>query len=53
MKNINVPNRLTIIRIILTPVFLGLFLSKLEHHFLWGLIAFAVGSFTDFLDGKI
>ena len=53
MKNMNLPNRLTVIRIILTPVFLGLFLSKLEHHFLWGLIAFAVGSFTDFLDGKI
>ena len=49
----NLPNRLTVIRIILTPVFLGLFLSELEQHFLWGLIVFAVGSFTDFLDGKI
>ena len=49
----NVPNQLTIIRIILTPVFLGLFLSDIEHHFLWGLIVFAIGSFTDFLDGKI
>ena len=53
MKTMNLPNRLTVIRIILTPVFLGLFLSGLEHHFLWGLIVFAVGSFTDFLDGKI
>lgn len=53
MKNMNLPNQLTVIRIILTPVFLGLFLSDLKYHFLWGLIVFALGSFTDFLDGKI
>ena len=53
MKKINLPNLLTIVRIILTPIFLGLFLSDINHHFLWGLIVFAVGSFTDFLDGKI
>ena len=53
MKTMNLPNRLTIVRIILTPIFLGLFLSDIEHHFLWGLIVFAAGSFTDFLDGKI
>ncbi len=49
----NLPNRLTVVRIILTPVFLALFLSNIEHRFLWGLLVFAVGSFTDFLDGKI
>ncbi len=49
----NLPNKLTIIRIILTPVFLLLFLSDLPHNFLWGLIVFSLGSFTDFLDGKI
>lgn len=53
MKNMNLPNRLTIIRIILTPVFLAVFLSNIPNHFLWGLIIFAIGSFTDFLDGKI
>lgn len=53
MKNMNLPNRLTVVRIILTPLFLLLFLSGVEHHFLWGLLVFAVGSFTDFLDGKI
>lgn len=53
MKNMNTPNKLTIARIIITPIFLALFLSNLEHHFLWGLILFAIGSFTDFLDGKI
>lgn len=49
----NLPNKLTVIRIILTPVFLFLILSNIQHHFLWGLIVFAVASFTDFLDGKI
>lgn len=53
MKTMNLPNRLTVVRIILTPIFLGLFLSGIKHHFLWGLIVFALGSFTDFLDGKI
>lgn len=53
MKKLNIPNRLTVVRIILTPVFLALFLSDVEHKFLWGLIVFAAGSFTDFLDGKI
>ena len=53
MKNMNVPNQLTIIRIVLTPVFLALFLSDIPHHYLIGLIVFAIGSFTDFLDGKI
>ncbi len=49
----NLPNQLTVVRIVLTPVFLALFLSDISHHFLWGLLVFAVGSFTDFLDGKI
>ncbi len=53
MKKTNLPNQLTVIRIIFTPVFLALFLSKVEHHFLYGFIVFAIGSFTDFLDGKI
>ncbi len=49
----NLPNKLTVIRIILTPIFLLLFLSDLPHAYLWGLIVFVLGSFTDFLDGKI
>ncbi len=53
MSKMNVPNILTIIRIILTPVFLGLFLSDIPHHFLWGLLTFSVAAITDFLDGQI
>ncbi len=49
----NLPNKLTVVRIILTPVFLLLFLSNLPHAYLWGLIVFSVASFTDFLDGKL
>ncbi len=53
MSKANLPNWLTITRIILTPIFLALFLSEVEHHFLYGLIVFGIGAFTDFLDGKI
>ncbi len=49
----NLPNKLTTVRIILTPSFLALFLSNIPHHFLMGLTVFAIASFTDFLDGKI
>ena len=41
------------VRIILTPIFLALFLAPIEHHYLIGLLVFAVGAITDFLDGKI
>ena len=49
----NLPNKLTIIRIILTPVFLAVILSGIKHHFLIGLAIFAIASLTDMLDGKI
>ena len=53
MSKANLPNQLTIVRIILTPVFLVLFLSGLEHHFLYGFVVFAIASITDFLDGML
>lgn len=50
----NLPNKLTIFRMILTPVFLALFICEsLPHNYLWGAALFAVGSVTDFIDGKI
>lgn len=50
----NLPNKLTIIRIVLTPVFLFLFTASfVPHHYLFALIVFAVASLTDFADGKI
>ncbi len=50
----NLPNKLTIVRIILTPVFLFLFLADfIKHHYLFALIVFIVASITDFADGHI
>lgn len=50
----NTPNKLTIFRIILTPVFLAVLLWEgLPHRFLWGLILFCVASVTDMIDGKL
>ncbi len=53
MSKMNIPNQLTVARIILTPIFLAIFLSDISNHYLWGLIVFGIGAFTDFLDGKI
>lgn len=50
----NLPNKLTILRIVLTPVFLFLFFAEfIPHNCLFALIVFSVASFTDMLDGKI
>ncbi len=49
----NLPNKLTVVRIILTPIFLAIILSGSEYNFILGLAVFAVASITDFLDGKI
>ena len=46
----NLPNKLTLLRIFLVPVFVALML--LEHS-LAGLIVFVMASLTDFLDGQI
>jgi len=45
-----IPNLLSLIRIILVPVFLVLFL---QHHYLGAIITVAASGITDFLDGKI
>ncbi len=50
----NTPNKLTIARMILTPIFLFVFtFDAIPQHELWGTLLFILGSFTDFLDGKI
>lgn len=50
----NLPNRLTVLRIILVP-FLVLFLlcEQIPFSMMWALFIFAAASITDYLDGKI
>ena len=47
------PNKLTLLRICLIPVFVILMLSQVSNFFLISCIIFIIASITDFLDGKI
>ena len=49
----NLPNKLTVARIILTPFYLAAMMINFEYHYLVAAIIFIVASITDFLDGKI
>lgn len=50
----NLPNKITISRIALIPVFIVLYyLTSISHNFLYAAIVFALAAFTDFLDGYI
>ena len=50
----NLPNKLTILRILMIPLFVLFFeLSSMNMNYFWAFVMFAVASFTDLLDGKI
>ena len=49
----NLPNKLTVLRIIFTPFYLASMLIEFENHFLVAAVIFIAASVTDFLDGKI
>lgn len=49
----NLPNKLTMLRMALIPLFLVFVFLPLPFHYLWALIVFAAASFTDMLDGQI
>lgn len=50
----NTPNKLTILRILLVPVFLVfLLVSHIPHNFLFALLVFGAASVTDALDGHL
>lgn len=49
----NLPNKLTIVRIVMTPVFLLCFLTAFPGHDVVALLLFAAASLTDLADGKL
>ncbi len=49
-----IPNSLTIIRIILVPIFIWIiFSNKIPHNTFWATIVFIIASITDYLDGML
>lgn len=49
----NLPNKLTVIRIVLVPFYLAAMTVEFRFHFIVAAAIFIVASLTDFLDGKI
>lgn len=50
----NLPNKLTVVRICLVPFFVFFMLAEfIPYRFLYALVLFSVASYTDHLDGKI
>ena len=48
-----IPNILTLIRMLLIPVFIWVYLSAIPNHHLWALFIYLLAGFTDFLDGYL
>lgn len=53
MQKLNLPNKLTLIRMFLAPIYLALMLIEFPYHYIVALAVFAVAALTDMLDGKI
>lgn len=49
----NTPNKLTVARMIATPVFMALMLFGFPHHYLAALVVFIGASLTDLIDGRL
>lgn len=49
----NTPNKLTILRIIMTPIFMVTLLVNFKFHYIVALLLFIVASLTDLIDGKM
>lgn len=49
----NLPNKLTLVRCILTPVFLACLVIDFPFHYAAALLVFIVASLTDYFDGQI
>lgn len=49
----NLPNKLTVARIIATPIFLALMVIEFKFHYVAALVVFVLASLTDMWDGQI
>ena len=49
----NLPNKLTLTRVIMTPLFMAVMLIDFKFHYIVALALFALASFTDYLDGML
>ena len=49
----NIPNKLTVVRVLLAQVFLALLIWPFANHYLAALLVFIIASITDWLDGRI
>ena len=49
----NLPNKLTVLRCIMTPLFLLALLWAFPYHYIAALVLFSAASLTDLFDGKI
>ena len=53
IKKLNLPNKLTLSRMIAAPIFLALMLIDFKDHYLAAAVVFVLASITDFFDGKL
>ena len=49
----NIANKLTLLRVILIPVFIVFFYIEIPGHYIWSAVVFIVASVTDLLDGYL
>ena len=49
----NTPNKLTLGRMIATPIFMATMLIEFPYHYVVSLVLFALASLTDMIDGKM
>ena len=49
----NTPNKLTLARMIATPIFMACMLINFPYHYVVSLVLFALASLTDMIDGKL